>query len=71
MHENYQGIGLSRRLWNEAKTECLSNGNTGNFTVNSALNSESTYLSFGFKRVEGVRYREGMIDIPMLLQNAC
>ncbi|WP_081305589.1 GNAT family N-acetyltransferase [Vibrio coralliilyticus] len=37
------------------------------FTVNSAVNAEHVYLSFGFKRINGVRSRGGMVDIPMEL----
>ncbi|MFA0492056.1 GNAT family N-acetyltransferase [Vibrio splendidus] len=40
------------------------------FTVNSAVNAESVYSRFGFKRTEGIRNRQGMIDIPMLLDLA-
>ena len=37
------------------------------FTVNSAVNAEHVYLNFGFKRINGVRNRGGMVDIPMKL----
>ncbi|WP_372771419.1 GNAT family N-acetyltransferase [Pseudoalteromonas sp.] len=47
----------------------LSNGS--NFTVNSAVNAEIVYLRFGFKRIDGVRNREGMVDIPMALGCDC
>lgn len=69
--DNYQGSGLSRQLWEIAKEEALQNGNCGLFTVNSAINSESVYLSFGFKRTEGIRNRQGMVDIPMVLGSDC
>uniref|UniRef100_UPI0016807B3D GNAT family N-acetyltransferase n=1 Tax=Pseudoalteromonas sp. S16_S37 TaxID=2720228 RepID=UPI0016807B3D len=66
--DDYQGLGLSRRLWECVKAQALNNGNTGRFTVNSALNAESVYLRFGFKRLEGVRNRQGVLDIPMALE---
>ncbi|MDH5929250.1 GNAT family N-acetyltransferase [Vibrio lentus] len=65
--DNVQGNGLSRQLWEAVKEESIRNGNSGIFTVNSAVNAESVYSRFGFKRTEGIRNRQGMIDIPMLL----
>ncbi|WP_105902160.1 GNAT family N-acetyltransferase [Vibrio gangliei] len=69
--DNYQGKGLSRKLWESVKKVALDNGNNGHFTVNSAINAESVYLKFGFKRIDGVRHRAGMVDIPMVLETAC
>ncbi|GEM74950.1 GNAT family N-acetyltransferase [Vibrio sagamiensis] len=66
--DKYQGKGLSRTLWQAVKEVSLQNGNSGFFTTNSALNAENVYLKFGFKRVAGIRNREGMIDIPMSLE---
>ncbi|MCE0495557.1 GNAT family N-acetyltransferase [Vibrio salinus] len=67
VNDDYQGEGLSRRLWEAIKMESLRNGNCGRFTVNSAMNAESVYARFGFKRTAGVRNRRGMVDIPMAL----
>jgi GNAT superfamily N-acetyltransferase len=66
--DDYRGRGVSRRLWETAKAECVAKGNAGCFTVNSAVNAENVYLSFGFRRKGGIRIREGMVDIPMVLQ---
>lgn len=66
--DNYQGKGLSRKLWSAIQTQSLQQGNSGRFTVNSALNAESVYARFGFKRIEGIRNRQGMVDIPMVLE---
>lgn len=66
--DDYQGRGLARRLWEAAREDALKHGNTGCFTVNSALNAENTYLRFGFKRTQGVRSHDGMVDIPMILK---
>ncbi|MFT5674304.1 MAG: N-acetylglutamate synthase-like GNAT family acetyltransferase [Paraglaciecola sp.] len=62
-----QGLGLSRTLWEIARDECLANGNTGMFTVNSALNAQNVYLKFGFKPIDGIREKFGIKDIPMTL----
>lgn len=67
VREDYKGQGLSRTLWEQAKAGCISKGNPGVFTVNSAVNAEPVYLSFGFRRVDGIRNREGAVDIPMRL----
>lgn len=69
--DNFQGNGLSRKLWEIAKEEAITKGNNGKFTVNSAVNSEGVYLRFGFKRTEGIRNRQGMVDIPMVLESDC
>lgn len=66
--DSYQGQGLARQLWQALLVEALRQGNSGRFTVNSALHAEHIYLRFGFKRTEGVRNRDGMVDIPMLLE---
>ncbi|NOH30745.1 GNAT family N-acetyltransferase [Vibrio mediterranei] len=67
VHDEYQGKGLSRQLWENVKGVALQNGNKGRFTVNSALSAENVYLKFGFKRIHGVRREKGMVDIPMVL----
>lgn len=69
--DNYQGKGLSRKLWETVKNVALDNGNNGCFTVNSAVNAEGVYLKFGFKRTAGIRNRAGMVDVPMFLEIAC
>ncbi|QUJ66505.1 GNAT family N-acetyltransferase [Photobacterium sp. GJ3] len=70
IHDAHHGMGISRQLWETAKAECLRHGNQGKFTVNAALNAEKVYLAFGFQRVEGIRNRNGMLDIPMVLEYA-
>ncbi|ELA7158718.1 GNAT family N-acetyltransferase [Vibrio parahaemolyticus] len=69
--DNFQGKGLSRKLWETIKKEAIKNGNRGAFTVNSAVNAENVYLRFGFKRTEGIRNRQGMVDIPMMFESDC
>ncbi|QXO15861.1 MULTISPECIES: GNAT family N-acetyltransferase [Vibrio] len=68
--DNYQRQGLSRKLWERVKTAAMISGNSGRFTVNSAVNAEKIYLSFGFIRIDGIRNRDGMIDVPMVLETA-
>ncbi|WP_051435638.1 GNAT family N-acetyltransferase [Shewanella fidelis] len=68
VHDNFQGLGLSRKLWQAAKQQAILKGNQGRFTVNSALGAETVYLNFGFKRIAGIRREKGMVDIPMLLE---
>ena len=68
VHDNFQGLGLSRQLWQAAKQQAMQKGNQGRFTVNSALGAETVYLNFGFKRIAGIRRENGMVDIPMLLE---
>ncbi|WP_114766296.1 GNAT family N-acetyltransferase [Vibrio rhodolitus] len=65
--EDHQGQGLSTQLWHQLKAISLQNGNSGTFTVNSALNAEQVYARFGFKRTQGVRNHKGMVDVPMQL----
>ncbi|GAB6260096.1 GNAT family N-acetyltransferase [Photobacterium sp. R1] len=67
VRDDHHGKGLSRQLWETAKNACLQHGNPGQFTVNSALNAERVYQAFGFQRVDGIRDRDGMLDVPMVL----
>lgn len=65
--DEYQGQGLSRKLWETAMSDVKTRVEVTSFTVNSAVNAEHVYLSFGFKRINDVRSRGGMVDIPMEL----
>jgi len=68
--DQYQGQGLSRQLWDCLKEQAMIKGNRGAFSVNSAVNAEAVYSSFGFKRKAGIRNQHGVIDIPMVLEVA-
>ena len=61
----FQGKGLAKMLWQHAREICLKNGNTGSFTVNSAVNAKPVYLKLGFKPISEVRTHKGILDIPM------
>ncbi|SFC06617.1 Acetyltransferase (GNAT) domain-containing protein [Pseudoalteromonas denitrificans DSM 6059] len=63
--DTYQGKGLAKRLWLLAANNSITQGNTGYFTVNSALNAQKIYLKLGFTPVSEVRIRKGIKDIPM------
>lgn len=65
--ESIQGSGVSRMLWEAMKKAILAEYDIEWFTVNSAINAKSVYLSFGFVETQGIRNRSGMIDIPMVL----
>jgi GNAT superfamily N-acetyltransferase len=65
--KTHQGLGLGKRLWLHAKDECLAKGNTGRFTVNSALNAQNVYLKLGFTPLGAIRENQGIKDIPMEL----
>ncbi|MCW8925693.1 MAG: GNAT family N-acetyltransferase [Xanthomonadales bacterium] len=69
--EAEQGAGLARRLWETAKSDCLSRSSPEYFTVNSSLNAEKVYKSWGFVPVAGVRETGGVKDIPMKLETGC
>lgn len=66
--DSQQGKGLSRTLWEQARDECLTNGNEGKFTVNSALNAADIYLKLGFVPTCGIREKFGVKDMPMELE---
>lgn len=63
--DSHQGQGLSRKLWEHARDQCLQKGNNGFFTVNSALNATNIYLKLGFTPAGEIRETSGIKDIPM------
>jgi len=69
--EAEQGQGLARRLWETAKSDCLSRSSPAYFTVNASLNAQEVYKSWGFIPVAGVRETGGVKDIPMKLKVDC
>ena len=67
VEEPHQGNGYSRELWEVAKAVCIAEGNSGLFTVNSSLNAQEVYKSWGFVPIGGIRESGGVKDIPMKL----
>jgi len=64
--EEYQGRGLAIELWELVKDECITKGNRGTFTVNSAVSAAGLYRKLGFIDQSDTRERGGIKDIPML-----
>ena len=65
--EKYQRQGIARKLWLHAMETCLSNGNPGEFTVNSSAYAVGVYEQFGFIAQSGPEEKEGVVYIPMKL----
>lgn len=60
-----QRRGLGRSLWEFAKSDCLSHGHAGPFTVNSSNNAVAVYERFGFVRDGPAQNANGVIFNPM------
>ena len=65
--EPFQGRGLGRALWEQAKAECLERRNPGTFTVNSAKIAVPVYERFGFVATGSVQDMGGVQFVPMKL----
>jgi len=66
--EEYQRQGIAKKLWQLAMEECLANGNTEEFTVNSSEYAQDVYKRLGFVARPGPRVKEGVVFFPMSLQ---
>ena len=66
--EEYQRQGIARILWQLAMKECLNNGNTGEFTVNSSEYAQEFYERLGFVARPGPQIKNGVVFFPMSLQ---
>ena len=66
--EAFQGQGLGRALWEQAKAECLERGNPGTFTVNSSKKAVPVYETFGFVATASVQVIGGVQFVPMRLE---
>lgn len=64
---SFQRQGVARQLWRVAMQECLSNGNTGIFTVNSSEYAQGAYKKLGFVAKSTVQEKDGVRFIPMQL----
>jgi len=65
--EQYQRKGIARKLWQFAMKECLSKGNTGEFTVNSSAYALGVYKKLGFVAQAGPKETNGVVFYPMKL----
>jgi GNAT superfamily N-acetyltransferase len=65
--EAFQGQGLARALWEQAKAECLQRSNQGTFTVNSAKTAVRVYEGYGFVATASVQDVGGVQFVPMKL----
>ncbi|MDM0115992.1 GNAT family N-acetyltransferase [Variovorax sp. J22R133] len=64
-----QGQGLSRRLWEQARTCAVEAGNHSGFTVNSSPNAIPVYERFGFRAVGERTEMNGIAFVPMRLES--
>lgn len=66
--EQFQGKGYAAQLWAVGSRACIDSGeNPGYFTVNSSLNAQAVYKSWGFTPTGSVREGGGVKDVPMRL----
>ena len=66
--EQYQREGIAKKLWQVAMEVCLSNGNPGEFTVNSSEYALGIYKQFGFVAQPGPQIHKGVVFFPMKLE---
>jgi len=66
--EQHQRKGIARKLWQTAMETCLSNGNPGEFTVNSSKYALDVYVRLGFVAQSGPVVKNGVVYIPMKLR---
>lgn len=69
--KQYQGKGLSKKLWNIVKLQAVKTGNQGFFTVNASLNAIPAYQKFGFITKGGVQRTHGIAFQAMQLTENC
>ena len=69
--EQYQGMGLARRLWEKAMNECKRKGHHGIFTVNSSNNAIGVYEKLGFVQAGPMIEKDGVFFNPMEYRNDC
>lgn len=65
--EQFQREGVAKKLWQCAMKECLSKGNTGEFTVNSSSYAVGFYKKLGFVSQSGPEEKNGVVFYPMKL----
>ncbi|MDX2428190.1 MAG: GNAT family N-acetyltransferase [Xanthomonadales bacterium] len=65
--EQFHRKGIAKKLWQLAMNECLRDGNTGEFTVNSSAYALGVYKKLGFVVQSGPREKYGVVFYPMKL----
>lgn len=65
--ESFQGRGLGRRMWEQAKALCLAASNPDALAVNSSRNAVAVYEKFGFVASGPVQGVGGVLFVPMKL----
>jgi len=65
--EQFHHKGIAKKLWQLAMKECLRNGNTGEFTVNSSAYALGVYKKLGFVTQSGPQEKNGVVFYPMKL----
>ena len=65
--EQFHRQGIAKKLWQLAMKECLRDGNTGEFTVNSSYYALGVYKKLGFVAQPGPKEKNGVVFYPMKL----
>ena len=65
--EQFHRKGIAKKLWQHAMKECLRDGNTGEFTVNSSAYALGVYRKLGFVAQSGPQEKNGVVFYPMKL----
>lgn len=65
--EQFHRKGIGKKLWQLAMNECLRDGNTGEFTVNSSAYALGMYKKLGFVAQSGPQEKNGVVFYPMKL----
>jgi ribosomal protein S18 acetylase RimI-like enzyme len=65
--EQFHRKGIAKKLWQLAMNECLRDGNTGEFTVNSSAYALGVYKRLGFIAQSGPQEKNGVVFYPMKL----
>ncbi|BBB60840.1 N-acetyltransferase GCN5 [Undibacterium sp. KW1] len=65
VHPSYQGQKLASKLWQRARQYAVTQGHTGNFTVNSSLKAVPIYERFGFLAKGEIVEMHGIAFLPM------
>ena len=61
----WQGRGLSRRLWDHARSVAIADGGAPPFTVNASNHAVAAYQKLGFARSAPVQEKNGILFNPM------